>query len=278
VAAKQESNIGQRLYDNGWKTGTFLTEAHVRAIAHTLQRSGQEPHALSAGDFLVVVSQTCDIVASKLDAEPFIEVLLVREKIKLNSTVANLRSTRQLSFRARSHNAIYEAHATNRFWVPRELFDEFKPEATRFLSFPEAQRLSTWLGLRYTRAAWPNEFVRRLPKYTEIEKLLLDIADSIAEIYVAISNRDVDLPATEPYVITLFAVMDADLFHENNESRKKCLIAFGNFLDLLRKSSGIVVSEDSELISGDKFSWQLQRMTDLWNLANLTSAAEEESQ
>jgi hypothetical protein len=107
---------------------------------------------------------------------------------------------------------------------------------------------------------------------------LKDISDSVAEIHVAISDHDIELTATESYLITLYAVMDADLYRENYELRKKCIKSFGNFLNLLRTCPGIAVSEESELIPGDQFSWQMQRMTDLWNFANLTSVVEEKSQ
>jgi len=268
--------IGQRLHTAGWKSGSVLTPGHARAIESVLQRSGRSPEPLLPGDFLIVVSQTCDIVAPKLETEPYIEVLLVHERDAVDSRKSNLRSTRHISFRARPKGVIYEAHATNRFWVPRELFDEYAPDVNRSLDPKASKRLSAWLGLRYTRPAWPEELVRRLPKPPELEKILKDVSEAVAEIHIAISDANRELPTHEDYRLTVYAIMDADEYRRNRDSREKCTGAFVKLLDLLRQCPGIVVDEDSDLLPGNEFTWQMARMTDQWNLANLTAASEED--
>lgn len=267
--------IGTRLHAKGWKTGSVLTPDHARAIAPFLQRSGQPPRRLTERDQLIVVSQTCDIVACELSVEPFIEVLVAQECNAVKRQIANLRSTRQLSFQAKPDGPILETHATDRFWIPREQFDGYAPDAKRSLTDKAASRLSAWLGLRYTRPAWPAALISRLPKRAQMEKVLRDVARAVTEIRVAIDHIDEELPEDRPYELTVYAVMDADIYDNDPNKREQCTRAFFRLLDLLRRCPGIRVNEESEVCSGRDFSWQMTQMTDLWNLANLTSAAEE---
>ena len=93
-------NIGLRLHAAGWKSGSVLTADHAKAIEQLLQRGGHPAYSLLFGEFLVVVSQTCDIVAPKLEAEPYVEVLLLREREAIDWPKAGLRPTRSISLQA----------------------------------------------------------------------------------------------------------------------------------------------------------------------------------
>jgi len=96
VSAADPNTIGSRLQANGWQTGSVLCADHTTSVAPLLQRAGRSPHPLGGGDWLIVVSQTCDIVAPRLAAEPYVEVLIAKPRKAIDSTKANLRSTRGL--------------------------------------------------------------------------------------------------------------------------------------------------------------------------------------
>lgn len=272
---EHHEKIGERLGACGWKTGSVLTAEHASSVAASLQRAGRAACQLKAGDRVIVVSQTCDVVVSRLDPEPFVEVLIAKECKAIERNKANLRSTRHLSFRATINGAVLDAHAADRYWIPRELFDNHSPDIERSLDAPASKKLCEWLGLRYTRPAWPNALVRRLPPKEKIEKILREVSLAVAEIRVGISDNEKELPDDAPYKLVIYAVMDAEEYNSSPDQRERCTKTFVEFLQLLRKCLGIEVIEDSDVVPGDEFTWQMMQMTDRWNLANLTSDAEQ---
>ncbi len=78
--------FGDDVAQRGWQTGSVLPADLLPALAPRLSRPGQAAAAIADDDRLLVVSQTCDIVASKLDAEPFVEVLHCRRRIRRTPT------------------------------------------------------------------------------------------------------------------------------------------------------------------------------------------------
>ncbi len=64
----------------GWCTGAVISQDLLPDAIPHLTRHGAGSAQVQADDWLIVVSQTCDVVASKLEAEPFVEVLHCRPK------------------------------------------------------------------------------------------------------------------------------------------------------------------------------------------------------
>jgi hypothetical protein len=110
-----------------------------------------------------------------------------------------------------------------------------------------------------------------------MEAIFKEVAESLAELRVAITDIDKELSAAQPYRLTVFAVMDAEEFDASPDSRAACMKAFQQLLDRLRKCKDIEVSEESEFLSGANFDWQTMQLTHEWNLANLTDQASGES-
>jgi len=75
--------------------------------------------------------------------------------------------------------------------------------------------------------------------------------------------------------MTVFGIADAHFYDNNSAGREACLQAFRRFLAALRKCPDILVEDDSEFLAGNNFDWQTDRMTHLWNFANLTDALQE---
>jgi hypothetical protein len=276
VPAADPNTIGSRLHANGWQTGSVLRLDHTTSVAPLLQRAGHSPYPLRDDDWLIVVSQTCDIVALRLAAEPYVEILIAEQRKAIDSTKANLRSTRFLSFRAQPGGTVLEAHATHRFWLPREQFDDWVPDKARTVDPVAVTRLCEWLGLRYTRPAWPEQLVHRLnPKKDRIEQILRTVASQVAEIRVTITDVDRELPPDIPYRLTIYAVVDAATYDGSQPTREACAAALFDFIDALRGCQGIEIDENSDLVSGAEFTWEMTRLTHLWNFANLTATAQE---
>ena len=247
-----------------------------KLVEHLLH-PGRAPAQVKDEDWLVVVSQTCDVVAKTLEQEPFVELLHCRPIPKLRRQNKELRSTRVLDFKPNreSHESVaVSAHATaDRYLVPRELLRNSKPDQTRQLSDSSCIRILVWYSLRYGRPAWPNAFVARIgPAKIAFEETLEPLADDIAEVRVSIAERDVELTEGVDYHITVFFVVDENVWEDDPDRRKTIYAAFDKFVSALEKCDGVKVNNDlSGVFSGAEFTWQATKSSDEWNFANLSN-------
>lgn len=269
--------FGDDVEQRGWQTGSVVPAAMLDAITEHLTRPGQPPTPIDEADWLVVISQTCDIVAPRLDAEPLIEVLHCRPLPgKPRKGRRDLESTRYLDFRpnrATHPKLVLAAHAlADRFVIPRDLLPGFAPEPDRRLDAIAAQRILAWYALRAARPSWPGTFCDRVRSVrSALEDALDQLADDIAEVRVAIVERDQELPADESYNVAVYFVVDEQTWESDPEGRKLIHEAFGKFVFELAACAGILVNEElSEVVPGNEFSWQEVKQTDLWDFANLS--------
>jgi len=269
--------FGDDVAQRGWQTGSVVPADLLPALSPHLSRPGQAAAGIGEHDWLLVVSQTCDIVASKLESEPFVEVLHAhRREGKPRTEFVDLRSTRQIDFRPNpgTHkDLVLTAHAIgDRYIVPREWFTQHGSDPARHLSVDAARRLLAWYALRAARPSWPDELERRL---RGAKPALLDaltpLADDIAEVRVAIDERDEELPAAQSYHLVVFFVVDEEVWNADVPGRAAIYDAFTRFVAALSGCNGIEVNTDrSEVVSGAVFTWQEARATDEWNFANLS--------
>jgi hypothetical protein len=231
-------------------------------------------------DWLVVVSQTCDVLARTLSAEPFVEILHCRSPDggKVRSQYARFRSTRLIDFRPnRTTHAelVLSAHATaNRYVVPRETLVGIDPDPERRLDNVAVQKLAAWYALRFSRPAWPDNFVTRISKDAKerLEQIVSDLGDDL-EIRIAIAQRDEELPSTTHYRVAVWFVVDAVVWEDDPAMRANATSSFGKFTSELASCHGIEIDFDvSNVASGDDFTWQQRESTDEWNFANLSHA------
>ena len=271
--------FGQEVANQGWCTGSVVAPATIPVIGHYLVRPGAgQPSIISPYDWLVIVSQTCDVLAVKLDAEPFVELLHCRPQAKLRSQYKELRSTRFLDFKPNrnSHElVVLSAHAVaDRYIVPRDVLKDHTPDVGRRLSDVSSSRVLAWYSLRYGRAIWPDEFYARISKAkTALEHALEPLKDDIAEVRVGIAEKDQELIQGEAYHVAVYFVVDEVVWEGDVNGRAAIQAAFMKFVSELAGCEGIEVNQDlSEVVSGAKFTWQDMRSTDEWNFANLSQS------
>jgi hypothetical protein len=270
-------SLGDEIAGQGWRTGTVIPCDVWSAIEGHIRRQSTPDLTFDRKDWLVVVSQTCDVVAQKEEQEPFVEVLHCRPIAKLRTQYTELRSTRWLDFRPNrtTHpDLCLTAHATvDRYLVPRSLLRDKPVDPERSLDLIAAKRVLNWFALRYARPAWPDAFVRRFVKETkqQLEAALDPLRDDIAEIRISIAE-DGELPDGQPYHVAVFFVVDEEIWGQNTEARAAIHAAFAKFVSVLSACEGIVVDQElSSVVSGGEFSWQATRSTDEWNFANLSN-------
>jgi hypothetical protein len=267
--------LGDELGELGWSNGGVVPASGITLVQPYLVHADRTQARVEEGDWLVVMSHTCDLLARKEDAEPFVEVLHCKPVKKVRSEFANLRSTRTLDFRPHrtTHpDLALTAHALkDRYLVPRRLLSQFAPDAERALSADAARRIATWSALRASRPSWPDAFVSRLsPAKQDFEKALESLGDEIAEVRVALTPIDQELDAAEAYRVLVYFVVDELIWEEEPAAVQMVQAAFNAFVARLATCPGIDVDDDSCAESGGQFSWQQTRTTEEWNFANLT--------
>lgn len=269
--------FGDDVAQRGWQTGSVLPADLLPQLAPHLTRPGQAATPVGADDWLVVISQTCDILATRLDAEPYVEVLHCRLVAgKPRKGRRDLQSTRYLDFRPnRGTHAelVLGAHAiADRHIIPRELLTAHDPDPARYLSEVAARRVLAWYALRAARPSWPNAFVDRISGAKDaLETALEPLADEIAEVRVAVAESDAELEPGQPYHVAVYFVVDETTWNTDPDGRAAIHAAFGRFVGELAACQDIVVDQDhSQVISGGEFRWQAARATDEWNFANLS--------
>lgn len=279
MAAVPESPIGPRLLALGWRAGSVLPADFLGTLLPHLRHGIQEPpQHIDDEIWGIVTSQTCDLVVPKDDAEPYVEILLGRElhAKKPRTQYCDLRSTRILDFRpdrSKYADLILTADASSgRFFVPRQLLLDASPDPNRYLSANAIRKLQGWFALRCSRPAWPNNFVKRIQgNRNELEKALEPLKDDIAEMRIAISPPDRELNDDESYKVTVFFVIDAELYRESIGVRCEVTAAFAKFVAALDRCDGINLDHDkSDVVSGDEFSWQMIGSTEIWDFSYLS--------
>lgn len=251
--------------------------ALLPTLSQHLTRPGQQPTEVAETDWLIVVSQTCDVVALKLESEPLVEVLHCRlHPGKPRKQFRDLQSTRQLDFRphrVEHPNLVLTAHAVaDRYVIPRQLLAAHDPDAGRALDSAASQKVLAWYALRAGRPSWPNNFCDRVRTVRDaLEAALDDMSDEIAEVRVGIVEKDQELEDENPYRISVFFVVDEDIWNNDIAGRKTINAVFAKFVSELNACNGIEVNEVlSAVVSGSEFSWQDTKQTDLWDFANLS--------
>lgn len=269
--------FGEEIAGRGWRTGAVIPQDVLNELGPHLMRPGGASANVQPDHWLVVVSQTCDVVARKLDAEPFVEVLHCSPIEKPRRQYRDLRSTRVLDFRPNrdTHpNLALSARAVaDRYLLPRQLLKETIPDATRRLSRDAAQRVLVWYALRYGRPSWPDALVKRIDKETEeaLEHALQPLKEDIAEVRVAIAEKDEELADGAPYHLVVYFIVDEAVWNGDPAGRESVQKAFADFVASLNACHGLEVDQDlSGVVSGAEFTWQDTRATDEWNFANLS--------
>lgn len=266
--------FGAEVAGKGWRTGAVVPHALIPSLDPYLTRPYAE-HASGQENWLIVVSQTCDVVAARLEAEPLVEILHCRPIQKLRTQYKELRSTRILDFkpnRMTHADLALSAHAVaDRYVMPRQMLREHAADPARRLDATATARVLAWYALRYGRPVWPDSLVGRISGTRNVlESALEPLKDDIAQVRVAISQKLQELAGNQSYDIAVYFVVDESVWQEDVDGRIVIHEAFARFVDILAGCDGILVSKESRVVSGEEFSWQMMQLTDEWNFANLS--------
>lgn len=187
----------------GWRQGHILSD---EAAAELRLGSGTDT-------LVMVISHDCDLANTNLDIEPFVEVITGIRLPKADPNFANLKSPRTLHLTLTCAGSIeyIELIATDKRVVPKSALAAWRPDARYRLDPDNLFTLRRWLATRYERAAFPDEFERRLRQETDLAERINKIVkkdgvnEVISGIYFEIHPLE-ELDPKVPYELTVVLV------------------------------------------------------------------------
>lgn len=161
--------------DNPWRQGCLLTPETVQALDI---KHHESPEATA----IVVISHDCDL-AQSCQGEPDVEVIVGRYVDEPQGNFTHAKNLRKLHlpYTRGSQQAVVELLANGKRTLPKEGQDglaDHQPDMNIKLGPEEQAILQSWLAARYRRAAFPDEFDRRLNEETGLREQLAKILKS----------------------------------------------------------------------------------------------------
>ena len=247
------------------------------AIGCRLLDDGAKPAVV-----VVIISHDCDLTSDDLDAEPAAEVIVGRTVAAADGNYTHAKAPRTLHWSINRSGAecLVELVATCKILVPKSLLARFSPDPDFTLLPRSLLTLRRWLGARYNRGAFPDEFVNRMKAADLSSRLSKHLEPSqalISVVYIDLKgNEQRELPAWEVYAFNIVLVfvpgcepLDAqdqaeelaDTLADKLAKRlatKEKLAATG-----LRLGSCIAVSEEELTLSQARVfqQWQLEHLS-----------------
>lgn len=264
----------------GWQQGVIADPATHEHFKEMLVRVGRDDLVTlvdSAKVCFVAVSQTCDIVQIRDEAEPYVEFLLA----SWGEGAPNPADTYQKSFRtfavelegAHGHLSI---KPWNRFLVPRGWVAQIPPFDVR-IAAQRIRDMMDWLMTRYVRAALPDNFNGRLATVKAEDKLrkLLEQLPAVTEVFISLKPRYAELEQGEDYSCDLVLLCREDDFR-NAGLREQMQPVFDKIEKLLAGIDGIDV-EAVRLFGDSQFTRHHMRVYERWQFDDVSYAADARS-
>jgi hypothetical protein len=178
-----------------WRQGSVIPSN----IAVMLQLFGKEGASTKVA---VVISHDCDL-AQASDLEPWIEVIVGTRVAESNGNYTHAKTARRLHlyFEEEDKETIIELHAGGKVQVGKEQLTGHAPVEGFCLDGKQHAILQTWLAARYRRAAFPDEFERRLKAsslHEAIAKILKPLRDDIIAIFFDVDEGQNGVERSDP--------------------------------------------------------------------------------
>ncbi len=199
-----EDSLRETIKANGWRQGSFLSrELCLQVLVEQGIEHNDDPIVA------VVLTQDCDLLAPKLDTEPYVEVIVGKGPIKKNRPLD--RSNRQIILSVIGLEESEEPRFLTfldkeRFRFSREKLSKYIPDANlRFQSFDELRKLLNMIVRRYLRPALSDCFNDRLKPVMDSGKkgynLLKKNHNLFHSLHWSVPKVMEDLPVNEDYTI-----------------------------------------------------------------------------
>lgn len=189
--------------DTRWRQGHVLSSDAVAALG--LQHLSVSGKSLC----VVVISHDCDLANDDLQIEPDVEVIIgcLPQKPESNYYWAKAPRTLHMDALKDSTPVVIELTATAKRLVSKKDLAAFQPDAAYHLLGQTLSALRYWLGVRYNRAAFPDEFVNRLKKKKmndAIAKLMEPVGQYVSAVYFEVDGgKQIHHSQDSPFVLKI---------------------------------------------------------------------------
>lgn len=201
-----------------WRQGQLLQQETAQLLGLV---STESPERTA----VVVISHDCDL-AQLPGGEPYVEVIIGRfVDLPADGSYTHCKNLRRLQIECSSGNSpqLIELEIVSKKLLLKENLDnpelalcEHLPCEDHRMSPSERNTLQLWLAARYRRAAFPDEFDRRLKEVTDVSARLSKAFKSSGQ-HIPAVFFDVDEGVEnqrngpdDPYVLTVFLLYSTD--------------------------------------------------------------------
>lgn len=200
-----------------WRQGHVLPAEAIQALGLGVQ--GDDDSCVA-----VVIGHDCDL-AQEPDVEPDVEVIVGRQVSAPDGNFTHGKNARRLhlTFSGASDRITADLLAKSKRPVTKEDLAGYTPRRDVLLSPVERTILQRWLAARYRRAAFPDEFERRLDHTglrERISKILKTHGALISAVFFDVDQgedveRSADSP--DPYVLSIYLLFNTEFDPEGAE-------------------------------------------------------------
>ncbi len=263
---RNDESDGMRIEEHGWRQGAILPSSLVRTLvaehqipgvtvpradsrpgwfgriqaalklASTRRRNAQTINADT--ERWMVITQDCDLVQPDLDKEPYVELIRIRPAEGNPLPPPWGQSPREIQFgdpHGGKNAPRFVCSIHDRVLLDRRYLTDHRPDDSRAFEAENVRRLCRWVSRRYVRAAFPNEFNKRvksaLDALTDRRTELNRKSDLFTGVYVRVSETELE-PA-EDYEVLIWAALRP---HDFDAPEKKT--AAQELLDLIEAQLG----------------------------------------
>jgi hypothetical protein len=201
--------LREQLHEREWKQGSIIEEG---AVQHA---------CLTGHEAFLILNQTCDLLADKLETEPHAELLPLARIARADPSYEGGKNSRKIHFReALDDEAVWvEGAVTARVMLPRDLLLLARPSTRWRIGSGTINRLLVWFTRRFLRTAFPDSFESRLKPLLKRSKArskgIVDVLQpnhSLIDTLFLSVHRHEELEDGDPYLIRLLlAARNADL-------------------------------------------------------------------
>jgi len=165
--------------DTPWRQGHVLT--NESSVALGVVRADDVGSALA-----VVISHDCDL-AQGPETEPSIEIIVARRVEAANGNFTHAKNSRRLHLECAVDGVTtyLDIRAQGKAEIKKAALADHAPNASVVVKPEDRSVLQRWLAARYRRAAFPDEFERRLDD-TGVSKRIAKILEPLGKHLVAV--------------------------------------------------------------------------------------------
>lgn len=271
----------------GWTRASPWRQGHVLPN-EAVQTLGLTHPEVPEATCVVVVSHDCDLANDNLHSEPDVEVIVGCRLEEANGNYLWAKAPRTLHIEA-LHNgnvAVIELTATAKRVVPKLRLAAFTPDNAYCLSGKSLAVLRSWLAVRYSRAAFPDPFVKRLNEAKvnkRLIKLMEPFGQHISALYFDVDGgRELDHSDGSAYELQIVLAYPPGDDPEETASKVESLerlieqLFASEYFDSSRETWEGIALRGCVAISEDDLTVSKARLLKQWLLEYLTLKADDE--